>query len=81
MCFKKPDNIDWGAAREGADYSVDLKNLVEELLTKCKDLKKDGCEVILKNKAFNVLNAPKAVDEHKDNILKKMTSKITSLHK
>lgn len=75
MCFKKPDtdNIDWGAAREGANYSVDLKNLVEELLTKCKDLKKDGCEVILKNKAFT-----KAVDEHKVDILKKMQSKFTS---
>jgi inorganic pyrophosphatase/exopolyphosphatase len=66
MCFKKPntENIDWVAAREGTDYSDDLKKLVEELLVKGKDWKKDGCEVILKNKAFDVIKGPKAVDEH-----------------
>lgn len=49
MCFKKPntENIDWVAAREGTDYSDDLKKLVEELLVKGKDWTKDGCKVIL----------------------------------
>ena len=61
MCFKKPDtNIDL----EGTNYSDDLKKLVEELLVKGKDWTKDGCEVILKNKAFDVIKGPKAVDEH-----------------
>jgi hypothetical protein len=66
MFFKKPDtaNIDWKAARGGTNYSNELIKLVEDLLVKSKDWTKDGCEVILKNKAFVVLKEPEAVDEH-----------------
>jgi len=74
MCFKKPDTakINWGAAREGNDYSDDLKKLVEELLVKGKDWTKDGCKEILKTITALVVKNDAAV------LLKRVKSKVKS---